>query len=137
MCTITIYAQNNPTLVLTYYDFFKKLKNQILHLILAYGQFRGRPNSGLMGRFGFPWVPFRLNQKVREHSLNQFLFAFPLKLRTSNLFSCSIFLLKVHLCTMQIFSINNSSIASEFKSYFLLNHDFFRYSQYYQDLINK
>ena len=32
--------------------------------------YRHRPNSDLMGRFGFPWVPFRLNQKVREPSSN-------------------------------------------------------------------
>ena len=33
-------------------------------------QGRHRPNSGLIGRFGFPWVPFKLNQKVRGSSPN-------------------------------------------------------------------
>ena len=31
---------------------------------------RDRPNSGGIGRFGFPWVPFQLIQKVREPSPN-------------------------------------------------------------------
>ena len=31
---------------------------------------RHRPNSDFMGRFGFPWVPLKLNQKVRERSPN-------------------------------------------------------------------
>ena len=31
---------------------------------------RHRPNLGLIGRLGFPWVPFRLNQKIRGSSPN-------------------------------------------------------------------
>ena len=51
---------------------------ELLHLnsyllashVLKLGKAMHRPNSGLIGRFRFPWVPFRLNQKVWGSSAN-------------------------------------------------------------------
>ena len=50
-----------PKIGIVFNDFY-----QSFAIVLS----RHRPNSGLMGRFGFPWAPFRLNQKVRGSSPN-------------------------------------------------------------------
>ena len=51
---------------ITIFQILWKSRCHILWLLFH----RHRPNLGLIGRFGFPWVPIRLNQKVWGSSPN-------------------------------------------------------------------
>ena len=56
----------------SFYNFLLR-KFYLSQSVSWYFKIRHRPNSGLMGRFGFPWVPFRLNQNVQVYKIVRWL----------------------------------------------------------------
>ena len=80
---------------------------------------RHRLNFSLIGRFGFPWVPFRLNQKVRGSSQT-----------SSHSLSLHIFKEKFFNFTESMPASENSSIR--IKMYFLMIYKILIGKYYYK-----